>query len=81
MTFISLSNTDEKAVQPDPPLMVYHSGRTYVLHTSATIRQSVENVNVPDSNEAAQKTVQVNSESALDLESNKRATLSEVSCL
>ena len=54
--------------------MLYRGGQSFILQTSATIRQNIEYAG-EDSVEPAVKVV---SESILDLESNERATHCEV---
>lgn len=70
-----MSGSSQHAEQPDPPLMMTYDGTMYILHTSATIRQSLESLPPSDSRTSAQTVV---SESILDLESGYRSTGCEV---
>lgn len=77
---VSLTDNRKDAVQPDPPLILHQDGQTWVLHTSATIRQNLENTEEPTLTEdPLQSSIKVLSESVLDLESNERTTVCEVS--
>jgi len=67
---------------PIPPNTFMHNGEVYVLHRSASIRQSSEAIpglTVDDSN--PQNLVRVVNESILDLESQQKSTVCEVSCV
>lgn len=72
-----MSGSSQHAEQPDPPLMMTYDGTMYILHTSATIRQSLESLSPSDSRTSAQTVV---SESILDLESGYRSTGCELVC-
>ena len=41
-----MTSAKRNVPQPNPPLTLDRDGRTFVLHTNATIRQSVENITV-----------------------------------
>ncbi|KII93548.1 hypothetical protein PLICRDRAFT_171287 [Plicaturopsis crispa FD-325 SS-3] len=62
-----LDYKDPNARKPDPPLSIVYDGVTYILHTSASVRQGVESAGVL-------------SESILDLESNQKSTVCQVVC-
>jgi hypothetical protein len=64
---------------PIPPNTFMHNGEAYVLHRSASIRQSSEAIpgfTVDDSN--PETLVRVVNESILDLESQQKSTVCEV---
>ncbi|KIP12467.1 hypothetical protein PHLGIDRAFT_124010 [Phlebiopsis gigantea 11061_1 CR5-6] len=63
--------------QPDPPLTLHAFGEQYMLHTSASVRQSVERL---QSEEQMSHPIAVVSESILDLESSQRTTSCEIIC-
>ena len=67
----------EGSAQPDAPLILEHHGVTYVLQSSSSIRQSSELIPSTVSSSSA-PTI---SESSLDLESNQRSTVCQVSHL
>ena len=62
--------------QPDPPLTLTVDGEVYILYTSATVRQSVEQLMRYE--DASSAPFSVVSESRLDLESGQRTTACEV---
>ncbi|KZT05899.1 uncharacterized protein LAESUDRAFT_654686 [Laetiporus sulphureus 93-53] len=84
--FTDLCNSlEEDAAQPDPPLRLDHGGQTFILHTSASVRRSVEDVRMPDKrlqpgNAAEPLTIRIVSESISDLESNQKSTQCEITC-
>jgi len=74
---------DSHDVQPDPPLLFDHAGDTYMLHTSASIKQSIEVIRVPSDGDGVlhePTTIRAVSESILDLESNQKSIRCEVAC-
>ena len=77
------SLTDESAggKQPDPPLTFSFAGDNWVMHSSASVRQSVETLTlrVGPSTEGRTRSMKVVSESILDLESNQKSVHCEVS--
>ncbi|KAH9947903.1 hypothetical protein B0H21DRAFT_736078 [Amylocystis lapponica] len=78
-----LINQDGDAVQPDPPLMFKCDGDTYILHSSASVRQSVEYIkgNVSGTGAVSQPSIiRAISESILDLESNQKTAHCEIIC-
>ncbi|KAJ7783900.1 hypothetical protein DFH07DRAFT_908990 [Mycena maculata] len=70
-----LTYQDRNASQPETPLMVEHEGVSYALHSSSTVRQSTEQVEGTDS-----WSVEVITESALDLEGGQKSTSCQVTC-
>lgn len=66
--------------QPDPPLTFQYDGDTFILHTSASVRQSVELMDHPGESPENPElpAIKVTSESILDLEGNQKSTLCEV---
>ncbi|KAL6310056.1 hypothetical protein BKA93DRAFT_722239 [Sparassis latifolia] len=75
---------DSDVTQPDPPLLFHYRGDTYMLHASATVRQSVELIKAPTHSDGnaldRQSIVRAVSESILDLESTQKSTQCEVTC-
>ncbi|TFY56418.1 hypothetical protein EVJ58_g7657 [Rhodofomes roseus] len=73
--FLKVVNADGK--QPDPPQMFTFGGDTWILHSSASVRRSIEIITVPYGTPAAGEAshaMRVVSESILDLESNQKST-------
>lgn len=68
--------------QPDPPLTFQYDGDTFILHTSASVRQSVELMDHPGESPENPElpAIKVTSESILDLEGNQKSTLCEITC-
>ncbi|GJE85757.1 mitochondrial inner-membrane-bound regulator, SLS-like protein [Phanerochaete sordida] len=64
--------------QPDPPLTLMVDGDTYILYTSATVRQSIEQLMRYE--DSSSTPFGVISESRLDLESGQRTTACEINC-
>ncbi|KAJ6519930.1 hypothetical protein C8R45DRAFT_953295 [Mycena sanguinolenta] len=66
---------DRDASQPETPLTVTHEGTTYVLHSSSTVRQTIESVESDNLS-----VVRIITESAVDLEGDQKSTSCEVIC-
>ncbi|KAJ3554628.1 hypothetical protein NM688_g3008 [Phlebia brevispora] len=75
-----MTSTDKNHKHPDAPLVILRDGSTYVLHSSANVRQNVEQLHDVQSDTPAASAVEVLSESVLDLESKQRATRCEIAC-
>lgn len=77
------SLTDESAgdKQPDPPLTFSFAGDNWVMHSSASVRQSVETLSLRAGPSAGgtMRSMKVVSESVLDLESIQKSVHCEVS--
>ena len=80
--FVSLQgqNVDSgEPIAPTPPNIVKHNGETYVLHKSSSVRKSIEALPALINDEKNPvNSVQVVSESILDLESLQKSTVCEV---
>jgi len=75
-----VDGTERRA--PIPPNTFMHNGETYVLHRSASIRQSNEAIpGVTVDGSSREALTQVVSESILDLESQQKSTVCEVLCV
>jgi len=81
-SFLEYKVTD--TAQPEPPLTLTLGNLTYVLHTSASVRQSNESVSVDPTNRhpapatSPPSSIGVVTESILDLESNYRSTVCQI---
>jgi len=79
--FLTDASADGK--QPDPPLMFSFGSDTWIMHSSASVRQSIETITipcgVPVTGEAGHS-MRVVSESILDLESNQKSAHCELIC-
>jgi len=79
-----LTHKEGTSMQPDPPLMLNHGGESYILHTSASVRQSAEYIKVEKPSDAEAtgmpSFVKAVSESILDLESHQKTTHCEIVC-
>lgn len=73
---ISLSDAQSDVSQPDPPLTIVEKGHIYHLYSCYSVRQSSEEI--PTSLDASNTLV---SESLLDLDSQQRSSICEVSNL
>ncbi|KAI0931918.1 hypothetical protein AcV5_004709 [Taiwanofungus camphoratus] len=76
---------NDDATQPDPPLMFHHGDDTFILHTSASVRQSTEHIDIPgssthDEQDNMSSFIKVITESILDLESDQKSTHCEIFC-
>jgi len=72
-----LSCADEEAAQPDTPLAISYGGMDYILHSSSNLRQNIESISTP----GLDSPVEAISESLLDLESDHKSTVCQVSCV
>jgi len=72
----SLESGDAEPIQPGPPLIFKHKGDSYILHTSASVRQSFETIGANTRTESSPNGVMI--ESVLDLESNHRSNSCQV---
>jgi hypothetical protein len=73
-----MSYTDHDATQPDTPLTLIHQNVTFVLHSSSSVRQSVEKVSIYPAIYNPRKPIQVITESILDLEGNQKSAVCQV---
>lgn len=78
LSIFSLSGAEDKS-QPEAPLILESQGLTYVLQSSSTIRQSSELVPTGVSESGVNAHFPTISESSLDLESNQRSAVCQVS--
>ncbi|KAJ7181769.1 hypothetical protein C8R43DRAFT_280885 [Mycena crocata] len=69
-----LSYQDRDASQPETPLTVVHEGLTYILLSSSTVRQNMEE------DTGASRPVRVVTESILDLEGDQKSASCQVIC-
>jgi hypothetical protein len=69
----SLLYQDPEASQPETPLTLVYEDVTYVLYSSLTVRQSVE---PPDTSDPS--SVQIVTESSLDLEGDQKSASCQV---
>lgn len=77
LSFISLQGTDAEITQPLAPLLLTHNGENYILHSSASVRQSIDELPAYDEGRP-DPSLAVVSESVVDLESSQKATSCEV---
>lgn len=78
---VSLTDDNTEGRQPDPPLTFTFGKDTWLMHSSASVRQSVETITMPggaSSPGEAGQPMRVVSESILDLESNQKSAHCEV---
>ncbi|CAL1695351.1 unnamed protein product [Somion occarium] len=72
-----LQGTDAEITQPLAPLLLTHNGENYILHSSASVRQSIDELPAYDEGRP-DPSLAVVSESVVDLESSQKATSCEV---
>ncbi|KAJ6575225.1 hypothetical protein B0H19DRAFT_1127757 [Mycena capillaripes] len=70
-----LTYQDREASQPETPLTFVHQGAIYVLHSSSTVRQNTEPTETADPS-----SVQLVTESSLDLEGDQKFASCQVIC-
>ncbi|KAH7911939.1 hypothetical protein BJ138DRAFT_1062086 [Hygrophoropsis aurantiaca] len=77
--------TERVLTQPQPPITLHHQGKSYLLHSSLSVRKSAETISLgnPSGDEADchnHENAEVVTESILDLESNQKSTICQVIC-
>ncbi|KAL0951055.1 hypothetical protein HGRIS_007794 [Hohenbuehelia grisea] len=80
-----LSYEDQEGEQPDSPFSFEYDGETYMLQSSMSVRQSTQEGQLAfgkeePSSEANSSSIQIITESILDLESDEKSTTCQVIC-
>ncbi|KAJ7631104.1 hypothetical protein FB45DRAFT_557025 [Roridomyces roridus] len=70
-----LSYQVREATQPETPLTFEHEGLTYVLHSNSSVRQNTQQLEATDT-----PSLQVVTESVLDLDADQKSTSCQVIC-
>jgi hypothetical protein len=76
--FRSLNVGDPESTQPNPPLTISQDDQTYVLHTNASVRQSVEEVHATTTTSLSSSTATAIIENVLDLETDHNSVTCQV---